>query len=74
MKLKPIDTSTFKLVAEWMTRKENYQWLDFGNGHQILSPVSLKIMTQRDIHLLRVFTLRIGRCADWPGGTKQYFT
>jgi RimJ/RimL family protein N-acetyltransferase len=30
--------------------------LDFGNGHQSLTPASLKIMTQRDIHLIRAFT------------------
>lgn len=56
MQLKPIDSSALNLVAEWMATKENYQWLDFGNGIQILPPVSLKIMTQREGHLLRVFT------------------
>src|SRR5207302_1753638 len=35
---------------------ENYQWLDFGQGVQRLTPVALKLMTQRDIHFLRVFT------------------
>jgi len=39
-----------------MTQKENYQWLDFGNGNQILNEISLKIMIQRDIHLIRSFT------------------
>jgi len=56
MKLMPIDNSMLALVAEWMTKKENYQWLDFGSGVQILTAASLKIMAQRDIHLLRVFT------------------
>lgn len=56
MRLKPIERSQFELVAEWLTRKENYQWLDFGHGVQVLSPVSLKAMTQRDIHYLRLFT------------------
>ncbi len=60
MQLTPIDTSTLTLVAEWMATKENYQWLDFGNGNQILTPVALKIMSQRDIHLLRVFTADSG--------------
>jgi RimJ/RimL family protein N-acetyltransferase len=56
MQLKPIDSRALDLVATWMARKENYQWLDFGGGVQILSPVTLKVMTQRDSHLMRVFT------------------
>ena len=56
MQLKPIDSRALDLVVTWMARKENYQWLDFGGGLQILSPVTLKIMTQRDSHLLRIFT------------------
>ncbi len=56
MQLQPIDTTTLQIVAQWMAAKENYQWLDFGNGNQILTPISLKIMSQRGIHLLRVFT------------------
>jgi RimJ/RimL family protein N-acetyltransferase len=56
MQLKSIDASALKLVAEWMARKENYQWLDFGNGNQILNPVSLKLMTQRNTHMLRLFS------------------
>lgn len=56
MKLKPVDNSALALVAAWMAQKENYQWLDFGNGQQILPPLSLKIMTQRDVHCLRLFT------------------
>ena len=56
MKLRPIEPSEIEIVAGWMAQKENYQWLDFGNGVQVLSAASLKIMLQRDIHLLRVFT------------------
>lgn len=57
MKLKPIDSAdTIELVAHWLAWKENYQWLDFSNGHQVLTPVTLKMMTQRKIHVLRVFT------------------
>jgi RimJ/RimL family protein N-acetyltransferase len=57
MKLKPlVDTCEIELVAAWMAEKENYQWLDFGNGNQILTAASLKVMTQRDIHFLRIFT------------------
>jgi RimJ/RimL family protein N-acetyltransferase len=45
-----------RLVAGWMSRKENYQWLDFGNGRQILTPEWLKISSQRDTEVLRAFT------------------
>ena len=57
MKLLPLDSpELIRLVAGWMSRKENFQWLDFGNGRQILTPEWLKIATQRDTELLRVFT------------------
>ena len=35
---------------------QNYQWLDFGNSVQILTASALNIMTERDIHFLRLFT------------------
>jgi RimJ/RimL family protein N-acetyltransferase len=58
MKLLPLQTpEVFELVASWLARKENYQWLDFGNGRQTVTPVLLKIMAQRDSHLMRVYTL-----------------
>ena len=56
MQLQPLDIHILELVAEWLGQKENYQWLDFGCGLQRLPPASLKIMMQRDIHLLRLFT------------------
>ena len=57
MQLMPIDTpELIDLAAGWLTDKRNYQWLDFGNGVQSLSPISLKIMSQKDIHVLRAFT------------------
>jgi hypothetical protein len=35
MKLLPLDRPEFlELVAGWLARKENYQWLDFGNGRR----------------------------------------
>ena len=58
MKLLPLESpELIRLVADWMSRKENYQWLDFGNGRQVLTPEWLKISTQRDTEVLRVFTL-----------------
>ena len=57
MNLRQLDSpKLIQTVAEWMSRKENYQWLDFGGGRQILTPEWLKIMTQRPTEVLRVFT------------------
>lgn len=46
----------FELVAGWLAQKQNYQWLDFGNGRQVVTPALLKIMAQRESHFLRVYT------------------
>lgn len=57
MKLLPLDTpDLLQLVAGWLARKENSQWLDFGNGRQIVTPALLKIMVQREAHFLRAYT------------------
>ncbi len=57
MELKPLDDSKLiEKIAEWMAQKENYQWLDYGNGRQVLTAAALRMMAQRDIHLLRAFT------------------
>src|SRR5438034_10929084 len=68
MKLLPLDRpELIELVAGWLGKEENSKWLDFGNGVHSVTAVSLKIMTQRDLHLLRVYTpddgdLPIGVC------------
>ncbi len=57
MKLYPLDTpELLELVASWLAQKQNYQWLDFGNGRQIVTPALLKIMAQRETHFLRAYT------------------
>jgi RimJ/RimL family protein N-acetyltransferase len=59
MKLLPLDNpELIALVAGWLARKENYQWLDFGSGRQTVAPTPalLKIMAQRDAHYMRVYT------------------
>lgn len=57
MKLLPLDTpERIELVAGWLACKENYQWLNFGAGRQIVTPALLKVMVQRDTHLLRAYT------------------
>lgn len=57
MKLLPLDNpDACRLVAGWMVQKENYQWLDFGNGRQILTPEWLRIAAQRPTEVLRLYT------------------
>jgi len=57
MALLPIDTpEVIDLVSTWLSREENAKWLDFGNGVRSLTPAALKIMTQRGLHVLRVYT------------------
>lgn len=57
MKLLALDTpEIIDLAASWLARKENHQWLDFGNGRQLVTPALLKIMTQRETHFLRAYT------------------
>src|SRR6266566_4088806 len=57
LKLYPIDTpELLELAASWLAQKENYQWLDFGSGRQIITPALLRIMAQRETHFLRAFT------------------
>src|SRR5881397_1738530 len=57
MKLLPLDSpERIHLVASWLAQKENYQWLDFGDGRQLVSPEWLKIAMQRGSYVLRLFT------------------
>ena len=57
MKLLPLDTpELLELVARWLALKENHQWLDFGNGRQVVTPTLLKIMAQRPTHFMRAYT------------------
>jgi RimJ/RimL family protein N-acetyltransferase len=57
MRLLPLDTpGVLEVAAGWLARRENCQWLDFGNGKQTVTPALLKIMAQRDTHFMRVYT------------------
>ena len=43
MKLLLLDTpEILELVAAWLAQQENHQWLDFGNGRQVVQPTLLK--------------------------------
>jgi RimJ/RimL family protein N-acetyltransferase len=54
--ISPDSAELIELVVSWLSRKENYQWLDFGDGRQLVSPEWLKIAMQRGTHVLRLFT------------------
>ena len=57
MALIPIDAPEhYDLVAAWLSKKENYQWLDFGDGRQMVTREWLKISVQRRTQVLRLFT------------------
>jgi RimJ/RimL family protein N-acetyltransferase len=57
MKLRPLDSpELIQLAAGWLAQKENYQWLDFGDGRQLVSPEWLKIGMQRGAYVIRLFT------------------
>lgn len=56
MSLRALSTKEdFELAAGWLQQKENHQWLDFGNGRQRITPELLRIMAQRDAHLIRLY-------------------
>jgi RimJ/RimL family protein N-acetyltransferase len=56
MILRPVERADEDIVIAWLARKENYQWLDFGNGSQLLSPILPKVMLRKDSNLCQVFT------------------
>jgi RimJ/RimL family protein N-acetyltransferase len=60
MELRPIEESLVQTVAEWLAEKQNYQWLDFGYGNQLLTQSTIQIMGKREGHLLRVYTDDLG--------------
>jgi len=56
MHLKPVKNSDIKTIVSWMTDEQNYRWLDFGGGIQKLEAPAIKMMLQRKMHELRMFT------------------
>jgi RimJ/RimL family protein N-acetyltransferase len=57
MTLEPLDTpERLRLAAEWLSRRENAQWLDFGDGRQAVTPEWLKLAMQRGTQAARLFT------------------
>lgn len=61
VQLVPLDSpELLRTAAEWLAQEENFQWLQFGDGRQILTPELLKILTQRENHVLRVYASEEG--------------
>lgn len=57
MNLKPIDRpELLELATKWLSREEDSQWLNPVNGRQRLTSAWLKIVTQRESEILRLFT------------------
>ncbi len=57
MTLEPLDTpERLRLAAEWLSQKENTQWLDFGDSRQKVTPEWLKLAVQRGAQAVRIFT------------------
>lgn len=54
--LRSLGADGILLAADWLAQRENYQWLDFGHGQQVVTAQTLAFMLRRDIHLLRLYT------------------
>lgn len=57
MQLMPLErTDLIELAADWLADRAIYPWLDFGDGHALITPSWLKITAKRRTHVIRVFT------------------
>jgi len=57
VKLVPPDRpDLLALVADWLSDKNNYEWLDFEAGRQLVSSEWLDVAMQRGTLVMRVFT------------------
>jgi RimJ/RimL family protein N-acetyltransferase len=57
VQLRPPDSpALIQLAAEWLAQKDNYKWLDFGDGRQLVSAEWLKIGMQRGTYVIRLFS------------------
>jgi RimJ/RimL family protein N-acetyltransferase len=54
--IRPDSAELFQLVTTWLSRKDNYQWLDFGAGRQLATGEWLKNAVHGQSTVLRVFT------------------
>jgi RimJ/RimL family protein N-acetyltransferase len=57
VQLRPLDNAALlETATSWLSDPGNGRWLDVGNGHRTLTPAWLRMLCQRDTHVLRVFT------------------
>jgi RimJ/RimL family protein N-acetyltransferase len=62
MELLPIDSREhLQLVTRWLAEKDNYQWLELGDGRQLISAEWLTIAIQRKSYVLRLFSSNVDR-------------
>jgi RimJ/RimL family protein N-acetyltransferase len=59
--IRPFDTADASLAATWLAAEENCKWLDFGRGVRSLNEIALRMMAQRDLHALYLYTAQDGR-------------
>ncbi len=61
VRLQPLDSpELLQTAAGWLSQRENAKWLQFGDGSHVLTPQLLKILSQKDTHVLRVYTSEDG--------------
>ena len=61
MKLLPLaDEAALDLACGWLADAGNRQWLQFGDSTRPIPAASLKVMTQRPAHCMRLFTSETG--------------
>jgi RimJ/RimL family protein N-acetyltransferase len=57
MQLLPLDSpERLRLAVAWLSEKDNYQWLDVGDGRQLVTAEWLRIGQQRGTYVVRLFT------------------
>lgn len=56
MRVRALRPEEYELVGGWLREERNAKWLDFGGGRRSVDAVGLRVMCQRDLHCLRVYT------------------
>lgn len=59
--IRPFDTADASIAAAWLAAEENAKWLDFSRGVRSLNEIALRMMAQRDLHALYLYTAQDGR-------------
>ena len=63
----PLGPEHFDVAARWLADERNAEWLDFGSASGVLSPVSLRILSQRSQHCVWIY----GPAEGEPAGPHQ---